>query len=90
MKKKFKREIMRDILDGGDGEVILNEIADLGRWSVHYELTFKYEDKIWFAHYSIGATEQQDESPWEYEDEVECLEVRPVEKIVTVYEPVKD
>ena len=54
---------------------ILNEITDTSRWSVYHRIVFGYEGKFYETHYSEGATEMQDESPWEYEDEVECDEV---------------
>ena len=56
-------------------------------WSVHHEMVFKYEGMFYRTHYSVGATETQDESPYEYdEDMIECTIVHPVEKTVTVYE----
>lgn len=54
---------------------ILDEITDTSRWSVHHRIVFEYEGKFYEAYYSEGATEMQDESAWEYEDEVECDEV---------------
>lgn len=37
--------------------------------------------------YSRGATESQDERPWEYEKTVKATLVREVEKTVKVWEP---
>ena len=54
---------------------ILNEVTELTRWSVHHKIIFAYQGKFYQTYYSEGATEMQDESPWEYEDEVECHEV---------------
>ncbi|MGG1659585.1 hypothetical protein [Brevibacillus sp. NRS-1366] len=54
---------------------ILDEITDTSRWSMHHKIIFEYRGKFYRTHYSVGATEQQDESPWEYEDEIECVEV---------------
>jgi hypothetical protein len=65
------------------------EVTDTSRWSVHYDLIFEYKGKFYKTHYSKGATEYQDERPWEYEDEVECVEVNQVEKMVKVWEEVK-
>lgn len=66
-----------------DGIIERNEIVDTSRWSNHYELVFAHEGKFYRTYYSVGATEQQDEGPWEYDgDEIECVEV--VEKEVTV------
>ena len=69
-------------------ETVYDRIVGSGRWSIHYERVFKHDDRFWMTTYRRGATECQDESPYEYEpDEVECVEVFPVERTVTVYEP---
>jgi hypothetical protein len=78
--------------DFGDFRHISNEIIDTSRWSVLYLLTFKHKDKFYQISYSKGATEYQDEQPFEdTTDEngmVDCQEVKPVEKTITVYENV--
>lgn len=73
------------VLEGDEGEIVSDTITDTGRWSVHHELIFKLDDKVWRTRYSVGATESQDESPWEYEAEVSCQQVIAVEKLVTVW-----
>jgi len=75
---------------GLDGvEVVENEIVDTSRWSIHYRLIFKWIDgKFYETSYRVGATENQDEHAWEYEEEVSCVEVAQVEKVVKVWEPV--
>ena len=40
--------------------------------------------------YSEGATELQDERPWEYQDEVECIEVELKEVKVKKWVPVDE
>ena len=40
--------------------------------------------------YSEGATEYQDERPWEYEDEVKCTEVELKEVKVKKWIPVEE
>jgi hypothetical protein len=65
---------------------IQNTIVDHRRWSVTHEIIFERDGHLYRAYYSVGATEYQDESPWEYEDEVECTEVK--ETKVIGYEPV--
>jgi hypothetical protein len=81
-KMKFSKEFLQD--DGG--ETIFNEISGKSRWSVEYERIFKFEDKFYRTHYSVGATESQDERPYEYEeDEIECEEVFPHIETVIVY-----
>lgn len=65
---------------------IQDDITSTSRWHINYELIFKYQDKFYATYYRRGATEQQDEAPYEYDkDEIECLEVYPVEKIVIEY-----
>lgn len=53
------------------------------RWSTDHEIVFKDNDgKFYKTRYSVGSTEIQDERPWEYDNQVECVEV--VKKSVTV------
>lgn len=68
-------------------EIVRKELTDTSRWSVHYELIIKRKSdgKLFRDYYSVGATESQDEQPWEY-DEPNFIEVFPVEKTVIVYE----
>jgi len=84
---KFSKEFLRDM----EGETITDEVTDTSRWSIHHERVFKHEGKFYVTYYSRGATECQEESPYQYEndDEIECPEVEPVEKVTTVYKPVK-
>ncbi|GAV11406.1 hypothetical protein [Paenibacillus sp. NAIST15-1] len=90
---KIKRELLEKygLPDCGINGVklIRDDITDNSRWSIHHEIIFKWTDgKFYRAYYSVGATESQDEAPWEYEDEVECVEVYQVEKMVKVWEDV--
>lgn len=85
---KLPKSAMTGILYEGLGEIILDTIIDHTRWSVCHELIFKYQDKYYSAGYSVGATEHQDESPWEYDEEVECTEVHKVPKMIEVWEPI--
>ncbi len=75
----------------GGCTVISDEIDDTTRWSVLHTLTFRLADQpecaAWSVGYSVGATEQQDESPWEHEPEVTATLMRAVAKTVTVWEP---
>ena len=54
---------------------IKNTITGTSRWSIHHEIVFEHDGKFYRTNYSEGATESQDESPWDYEIEVECVEV---------------
>ena len=65
--------------------VLTDDIYETSRWSNLHELIFELNGKYYRTHYSIGKTEYQDESPWEY-DEPDITEVEPIEKMVIVYE----
>ena len=90
---EFPKEDLQDLIrfcDVDGLELIKDEITDTSRWSVHHTMIFKHNGKYYLAGYSEGATEIQDESPFEYEpDMIECPEVEPVEVTVTEYR-VKD
>jgi hypothetical protein len=87
--RKFPRSDMVDMLDGDEKyKIIYDNIVDNSRWSIHHEVVFEFENKFYKTSYRIGATENQDERPWEYDDTVDCQEVKPVEKTVIVYEKV--
>lgn len=87
---KFKKEDLVELSWGlpPEGfEVVEDVILKTTRWSITSKLTFKFGDKFYQTTYRKGATECQDESPFEYEnDEIECKEVFPVQKTITVYE----
>ena len=74
---KFKKEYLIEELGlPYDCDLVHEEIIDTTRWSIIKEIVFKDKDgKYYQTTYSKGATECQDESPWEYEDEIECIEV---------------
>lgn len=77
---EFLRE---EILYGSAAEILVNKVAEVTRWSIRYDLVFKYKGKYYSSYYAEGATEQQDEQPWEY-DEPSVVEVKPVEETVTI------
>ena len=66
--------------------ILLDEMIDHARWSIVHKIVIQFEDDgpdiAWEGSYRIGATEMQDESPWEYENEVEFFKV--IRKPVTV------
>ncbi len=72
--------------DNPEFELILDEIVDHSRWSViHYVVVKRVNDGKYFSSgYSLGATESQDERPYEYSDRV-FNQVFPKEKIVIEY-----
>lgn len=66
---------------------IQNEIVEHKRWSVVYEIVVKRKSdgKYFMDTYHTGATESQDESPYEYTDP-DFTEVFPVTKTYIDYE----
>jgi len=90
--RKFPAEFMRNVVwgDAEGAEVIGDTIIGMGRWSIHHRAVFEYEGKTYATTYRVGATECQDERPFEGVDEVEVVEVRPVERVVIDYVVVSD
>jgi hypothetical protein len=69
-------------------KVIENEIADHDRWTIQYTLVVQNleTEEFYRTCYSIGATESQDESPFEYDTEgATLLRVYPIKVEVTQY-----
>lgn len=93
---KIKKEVAREMAwssvgddwkEEGVEKVVENELIDTSRWSNIHRLTLQVGGKFYQADYSVGATEGQDESPFEDDgDEVEFKEVFAREKTITVYE----
>lgn len=90
MKVKFSRDYLMKELDLPYGNTITDNIIDTTRWSIIHEIVFEDNGKFYRTTYSEGATECQDERPWEYEDEVECEEVELREVKVKKWMPVED
>lgn len=87
---KFAKEFLQQLDDEPTAEIVEDIITDNSRWSIHHRRVFKFEDKFYLTHYSVGATEMQDEQPYEYDsDEIECPEVREVAKLMKAYEVIK-
>ncbi|MOA27577.1 hypothetical protein D3C78_1484610 [compost metagenome] len=93
--KTFSKEFLQGLLwrdyDPDKYEVVYNELCDRSRWAVSYEQVFKDKvaNKYYITYYSEGATESQEERPYEYDDdEIDCEEVAPVEVVVTQYKAV--
>ena len=73
-----------------DCKLIEDDIINTTRWSIVHEIVFEDKGKFYMTTYSEGATEYQDERPWEYEDEVKCTEVELKEVKVKKWIPVDD
>ena len=88
---EFETEELIDLVYEGETDnlkLIENKISGNSRWSIFHDVIFqdKSDGKFYKTNYSVGATENQDESPFENEeDEMECLEVFPNQVLVTVY-----
>ena len=87
---KFKKEFLMDELDlpWGKENVIVDKCVDHRRWVSQHELIFKHGDKFYRTFYKMGLTECQEDRPWDYDDEVECVEVEPFEEVITSYREV--
>ncbi|MNL74347.1 hypothetical protein D3C87_1999720 [compost metagenome] len=89
--KEFLQELLWDDFDPDKWEVMTNKLIGKSRWSLRYHQVFKdkISNKYYETFYSQGATESQDEGPYEYDDdEIDCNEVAPVEVVVTQYKVV--
>ena len=74
--------------DTEEFKTIKEDVIDTSRWSIIYEIIVQRlsDNKFFKSNYSVGATESQDEQPYEYASEAVFTEVVPVEKTVIVYE----
>lgn len=88
-KLKLTSKQGRDIVNGEDSNFVIIEDRIVGtrRWSVVYEIVVqrKTDGKYFKDGYRRGATESQDESPYEY-SEPNFTEVFPVTKTYIAYE----
>ena len=83
------RNIVTD--DHDDWAEVCQEIDDTSRWSIHYSGVFEHlpTGKFYKFYWSVGATETQDEGPYEYATEdIEPIEVKQVEKTIIAWERV--
>jgi len=82
----FTKEFLQEAID----DPVEESIVETSRWAILYEAIFEHEGKYYRTNYRRGATEMQDEQPYEHDDaEIECVEVKKVEKTVEVWENVK-
>ena len=71
-------------------DIVSDKVYDNSRWSVHSRLVFSHGDKFYQVDYSRGATEYQDERPFENDSaEVICIEVKKTPVTVMKYLPVE-
>lgn len=77
----LSREVLKCEL-GLPSDAIEDDIIETDRWSEHHEIIFEYQGKFYRTGYSCGATEMQDQSPWDDEEDVVCFEVEKREVLV--------
>jgi len=94
-------DVGHNTTDWGDGlgehypiqfELVHAKMIDTSRWSHIYERVYKdlNTGKFYRTTYRTGATERQDERPYEYEgEEIEFAEVEPYEVVRIKYRSVK-
>jgi hypothetical protein len=88
---KFSKDFLLDEVLITNDKIVFRKILGKRRWSIDVYIVFKHEDKFYQSTYSYGATESQDESPYEYDDdEIECEEVFPTQVVTTVYKTQKE
>lgn len=84
------KEAIDKVFDTSQWKIVEEEVVATARWSIHYHAIVRNpedpEGVFRSCFYSIGATERQHESPWEYEDTVEfyAVEKKQVMKEVWV------
>lgn len=78
--------------DSSDFEMIETNIEDTSRWSIHYTGICKHIEtgKFYEISWSQGATESQDEGPFEYiSGDINLVEVEQQEVVVKQWVQVK-
>jgi len=88
---KFARDELREVI-WNDSEIlkrVRDELVYTTRWATVHDLIFEYNGKFYQTEYRRGATECQDEQPFEYDGDsegmIECREVEPYEKTIIEY-----
>ena len=73
--------------DNKDFDVVFDIVTGKSRWSVNHSVIIKRisDGKFFKDYYSEGATEYQDESPWQ-NIEPNFIQVFEKEKVIKVYE----
>jgi hypothetical protein len=71
-------------------EVLEDDVVAQTRWSVVHKMIVRIKDKFYETTYKVGATECQDESPWQDNNVIVFNEMEQVEKIVKVWQRVPE
>lgn len=67
-----------------------DDVIDNNRWSISHKIIFEDDGKFYQTYYNVGATECQDERPWEYEKEINCTEVEKRKVMVEKWMPIEN
>ena len=80
---KFNKKVLQELTydyNFDEYKIIYTKQVDSSRWSIIYEQVFKFDGKYYMTSFSRGATEYQDEKPYEFDgdsnDMIECKEVK--------------
>ena len=82
---KFKKEVLQAIVydDCINADKVEDIITGTTRWSILHVMIFEYKGKFYRSEYAEGATEMQDERPFEIAaDKIECPEVKQKEVMI--------
>lgn len=93
---KFHKEDLQSLLDEdaimlvdpkpGEAKVIKKIRGESRRWETDYDLVFEFDGKLFITNYSVGNTEYQEVSPFEYDpDEIEVPEAEAYTVQITKY-----
>jgi len=80
--------IFEDYVQGEYDGLVEKKIVDHRRWSVIYEAIVNYKGFFYKVRYSVGATESQDEQPFEHDNMVKMIRVEQKQRLVDVWEEV--
>ena len=89
------KEQAREIVYGDSAEftMISEEICSVSRWSIHYDGVCQHREtgKYYLISWETGATELQDEEPFDYEDgPVVLIEAAPTVVTTVKYFAIKE
>lgn len=83
---KSEIDVYEDIINNAKENIITGNT----RWSIYHEVVFPWKGKYYKTSYSEGATEQQDERPFEYDNFINAEEVHQVAVMSLRWLPVEE
>ncbi len=67
-------------------EIVQEELVGFSRWSVDYELVFKFDNKFFMFEYCCDSESGLTGFENSEDGKIECKEVFPIKKTIIVYE----